>query len=276
MPFTRRNSHTKASYPKKRGEKCGRGLTSSAFRRVNHGPMPPPCRFYPVAGDLGVVWDRQSSSLSAFPLGVGGHTCGRHCWEEGVRTEKKKRWKGKKNNPTVADRPRDQHLWLPTWSLRLSSEICYSGNLQSGTGCRVCQSMEEAKCPGRLVPACRDVSYLFRVAVIDSHFAFALPQEGPTCFLALKVLQWGVIRPCAYVWVCAHADMRQGWDVCWRECNGMSRPVQPAEDELHSLFCCIFCFFCSRLSELGLWRKDVFTSAGLDVVQNSIWRGFRL
>lgn len=72
--------------------KCGRGLTSSAYRRVYHGPTPPPHCFYPLGGDLGDVWDRQSSSLSAFPLGVGGRTCGRHCWEEegGGKKEREK------------------------------------------------------------------------------------------------------------------------------------------------------------------------------------------
>lgn len=144
-----------------------------------------PAVFIPLAGTL------EMFEIDKVALSIPSGRRRMHLWTpflgrgRRVRSgEKKKKEKKnqKTNKSTVADRARVvrrvQHLWLPTRSLRLSSEICYSVNLQSGTRCCARQSAEEAKCPGRLVPARRDVSYLFRVSFIYSHSHMLFSTQG--------------------------------------------------------------------------------------------------
>lgn len=135
---------------------------------------------------------------SALPLGVEPwrHTCASHRWSP-------------EENKTVHDS--DTH-----------SSDAYAKFIVCGQQWNLLRWLSavwhalRGKCSGRLVPATGGVSYLFRVYSLPS----SLPQEGPPCFLALKVSRQG-LSGCAEV---KHTHTRTGC-VCVCVCSVMAGSV---------------------------------------------------
>lgn len=213
-------------------------LTSCSSRRASPETTPP-LSHLSLCGDLGDVWDRQSSHCLCF-LSIPSWSRGTHLRTPllGRKKRKKKIAKQHRSRPTLID-PRAcvkfivRECQIPLVNSEFVTVlICYLAHAADVRVWKKRNVQDALFLPAETFLICSGF-------LLFTPISLSPTGRRPTCFSALKVSRQGLVRLVCVCWseTPTHTcNTRRQCDVCCRECYGMSRPVQPAEDETMLFF----------------------------------------